>query len=277
MEGNEIGKGTKPLAGPSASLNTQQPSNENMEVHHHPHVEKKNFKEYFLEFLMIFLAVTMGFLAENLREHFGDKEKEKQYMESFAADLQGDTSACTRSINNIFLQVHKIDTLENLLSSPGLKTSDSDIAKCYNLSWFIQNEYSLTFNERTINQLISSGNMRLLRKNVSDSVMDYFTALKDIETQKQFYINYTSKCIDLVSNYFEFKYMQTRVEKDTTLSLVSSAMGKPALLVTDAVQLGKFNTTIEYTKRIAYSYMADIIQVKKKAVRMLKFLHNEYD
>lgn len=28
-----------------------------MEVHHHPHVEKKNFKEYFLEFLMISLAV----------------------------------------------------------------------------------------------------------------------------------------------------------------------------------------------------------------------------
>ena len=29
-----------------------------MEVHHHPKVEKKNFKEYFLEFIMIFLAVT---------------------------------------------------------------------------------------------------------------------------------------------------------------------------------------------------------------------------
>lgn len=39
-----------------------------MEVHHHPHVEKKNFKEYFLEFLMIFLAVTLGFFAESLRE-----------------------------------------------------------------------------------------------------------------------------------------------------------------------------------------------------------------
>ena len=32
-----------------------------MEVHYYPQVEKKNFKEYFLEFLMIFLAVTMGF------------------------------------------------------------------------------------------------------------------------------------------------------------------------------------------------------------------------
>jgi hypothetical protein len=35
-----------------------------MEVHH-PKVESKNFKEYFLEFLMIFLAVTMGFIAES--------------------------------------------------------------------------------------------------------------------------------------------------------------------------------------------------------------------
>jgi hypothetical protein len=28
----------------------------NMEAHHHPKVENKNFKEYFLEFIMIFLA-----------------------------------------------------------------------------------------------------------------------------------------------------------------------------------------------------------------------------
>jgi hypothetical protein len=34
-----------------------------MEVHHHPHVEKKGFKEYSLEFLMIFLSVTVGFIA----------------------------------------------------------------------------------------------------------------------------------------------------------------------------------------------------------------------
>ena len=43
-----------------------------MEVHHHPHVEKKNFKEYFLEFLMIFLAVTMAFIGENMREQLSD-------------------------------------------------------------------------------------------------------------------------------------------------------------------------------------------------------------
>src|SRR5437763_1768379 len=55
---------------------------ENMEVHHHPKVEKKNFKEYFLEGLMIFLAVTLGFFAECLREHIIDKSKEQEYISS---------------------------------------------------------------------------------------------------------------------------------------------------------------------------------------------------
>ena len=65
-----------------------------MEVHHHPHVEKKNFKEYFLEFLMIFLAVTMGFFAENLREHFKNSDEINNDIESMVADLQSDV-ACS--------------------------------------------------------------------------------------------------------------------------------------------------------------------------------------
>jgi hypothetical protein len=36
-----------------------------MEVHHHPdlHHRRKKFKEYFLEFLMIFPVVPLGFIA----------------------------------------------------------------------------------------------------------------------------------------------------------------------------------------------------------------------
>jgi hypothetical protein len=43
---------------------TQNQEIENMEVHHHPdlHHKPKKWKEYFLEFLMIFLAVTRVFL-----------------------------------------------------------------------------------------------------------------------------------------------------------------------------------------------------------------------
>ena len=47
---------------------------EQMEVHHHPQLDHKHkpWKEYLLEGLMIFIAVMMGFIAENIRE--GDHE-----------------------------------------------------------------------------------------------------------------------------------------------------------------------------------------------------------
>lgn len=63
-----------------------------MEVHHHPHVGKKIFKEYLLEGLMIFVAVTMGFIAENIRENISHREKEKKQIESFINTLDSDSA-----------------------------------------------------------------------------------------------------------------------------------------------------------------------------------------
>jgi hypothetical protein len=78
-----------------------QSSPETMEVHHHSdlHHNAKTWKSYFLEFLMIFLAVTLGFFAENIREKIVNNEKELHYMESIVADLKQDTL----ELNSIFL------------------------------------------------------------------------------------------------------------------------------------------------------------------------------
>ena len=62
-----------------------------MEVHHHPEVEKKGFKEYILEGLMIFLAVTMGFFAESIRENITNNEHVKQLSLQLVQDLKTDT------------------------------------------------------------------------------------------------------------------------------------------------------------------------------------------
>ena len=59
---------------------------DNMEVHHHPHVEKKNFKEYLLEGLMIFVAVTLGFFAETIRESISEHERAGIYAASMLQD-----------------------------------------------------------------------------------------------------------------------------------------------------------------------------------------------
>ncbi|MEY3920804.1 MAG: hypothetical protein RL634_565, partial [Bacteroidota bacterium] len=46
---------------------------------------KKNWSEYIIEFVMLFTAVTLGFFAENIREHLAEKallEKKLKIIES---------------------------------------------------------------------------------------------------------------------------------------------------------------------------------------------------
>jgi len=60
-----------------------------MEVHHHSH-KPKNWKEYVTEFVMLFAAVTLGFFAENVREHQIIEHKTHKNLESVVLDLKKD-------------------------------------------------------------------------------------------------------------------------------------------------------------------------------------------
>jgi hypothetical protein len=60
-----------------------------MEVHH-PHHPPKSLKDYASEFIMLFLAVTLGFFVENYREHFIERQREKEHLSLIVKDLQMD-------------------------------------------------------------------------------------------------------------------------------------------------------------------------------------------
>src|SRR3954451_24395061 len=81
---------------PTTDTETISPNQEtkNMEVHKHPHhvSHKKKWGEYLLEFFMLFLAVFLGFIAENYREHIVEHQQEKQYMITLIEDLNIDTT-----------------------------------------------------------------------------------------------------------------------------------------------------------------------------------------
>ena len=119
-----------------------------MEVHHHPKVEKKNFKEYFLEFLMIFLAVTLGFFAENLREHIKDKDEITQDIKSVLSDLESDVLHFNIALDANTYSYSLSDSLVNLL-----RTDISNTSQIYqyaravtgNINYFYSN--SKTFDE----------------------------------------------------------------------------------------------------------------------------------
>ena len=98
-----------------------------MEVHHHPHVEKKNFKEYLLEGLMIFLAVSMGFIAESIRENITKHEREHHLMEMLVEDLKAVFSHQAGSLPGYCRQNFKGTVLDRMVAD----NSSSDCVADY--------------------------------------------------------------------------------------------------------------------------------------------------
>jgi hypothetical protein len=99
-----------------------------MEVHHSQHpTHKKKWTEYLLEFFMLFLAVFLGFVAENIREHIVEKERGRQYMHSLIEDLKVDTSSLSANISARQHRSMIADSLILLLSSASAKENGNSI------------------------------------------------------------------------------------------------------------------------------------------------------
>ena len=142
-----------------------------MEVHHHPHVEKKSFKEYLLEGLMIFLAVSMGFIAENIREHIGDRSKEREYILSIKKDLETDTTNLNLWLPAMQGSIRDMDTLVSLLSNPIKINRGNDL---YYLARLSTRTKLFEENDNTLVDLKSSGNFRLIRnKEVINKLINF--------------------------------------------------------------------------------------------------------
>src|ERR1700739_4501256 len=84
-----------------------------MEVHHHPEVEKKGFKEYLLEGLMIFLAVLMGFIAENIREGITEHKRAAEFAKSYYGDIKKDTLLLHQAL---WFSAHKIAAIDSMIT-----------------------------------------------------------------------------------------------------------------------------------------------------------------
>ncbi|HEV8504045.1 MAG TPA: hypothetical protein VGQ53_01555 [Chitinophagaceae bacterium] len=147
-----------------------------MEVHAHSHTERKKFTHYLWEFLMLFLAVFCGFLAENFREHEVEKERATQYMLSLYEDLKTDTTR----LNEMFLyDDDKIAALNGMETCYDSITMNQLSTECMTkLILHSRANRSFAITDRTITQLVNAGGFRILNKDDADRVLNYVNAFK---------------------------------------------------------------------------------------------------
>jgi hypothetical protein len=136
-----------------------------------PNQNARNWKSYFKEFFMLFLAVFCGFLAENYREGRVEKQQERQFIQSYIEDLKSDTATIRRALTFGELKQLKMDSLMLLLKNQTIEGHENEL---YFFGRIVLRGFSFQNNDRTFSQLKNSGLLRLIRnEQVTDSIMAY--------------------------------------------------------------------------------------------------------
>ncbi len=150
-----------------------------MEVHAHTHTARKKWTHYFWEFLMLFLAVFCGFLAEYQLEHKIEKDREKQFITSLTADLQDDIKNLDAVIAFEQLGIAKLDTLMYLLNNADVAKQKGD--QLYYTARIGPRSNPFANNSRTFDQLKYSGGFRLIRNaGSSNKIMECYNLFSPI-------------------------------------------------------------------------------------------------
>ncbi|MEJ7671447.1 MAG: hypothetical protein WKF59_01685 [Chitinophagaceae bacterium] len=207
------------------------PEIENMEVHKHPHhvTHKKKWTEYLLEFFMLFLAVFLGFVAENKREHIVENHRAHDYAKSFLNDLQADTIELRGAISAGRFMGSAMDSITEISLRFNGKTVPGTF---YYYSRFMSNLWTLDWSKSTINQLIQSGNLRYFKnKAIVNKINSYYAWQDLIFGDNQVEHETRMKLVDLRNKILQSKYYSVFA----SLDLVSSENGHIASLRIDSL------------------------------------------
>src|SRR5262249_15546291 len=198
------------------------------------HAGKKKWKHYFWAFLMLFLAVFAGFLAENAREHYVESKREEVFVHSAAEDLQQDINQLDSIIDKRREAGKWMDSLQYLLNHDP-QQHGSDI---YYYTRWAPRTYRFYSIDRTLSQLKFGGNFRLIHKRaVSDALANYDNITRSLTV----YIEQREESLVLIMYESINKLFDNEVFEAMSVGLnYNRPAGNPQLLSYDKNLISEF-------------------------------------
>jgi hypothetical protein len=240
-----------------------------MEVHHHSgeHHGPKKFKDYFLEFLMIFLAVTLGFLAENVREYLTDKNHVTELAGQLKEDLINDTIKVQTHIDFIENQIRRTDSLHDLLQQPfaliDFKQLQNMIIDCDRIDFFYPSTGAMSTIKRELHL------KKFVRTKISMHIDNYEKDVAILEKYELRDIEYLGKYLEaFVSGHF------TPENASFAIKRLPVANGKMRnLTAADLVQL---NVDVHLIKSYNLRLLAQYLKIKSDATAFILHINKTY-
>ncbi len=260
-----------------------KPATDNMEVHHHAHDpaaphHKKNWKSYFWEFLMLFLAVSLGAYVENLRESNLHKKEVKTHINSLVSDLQTDILLFESGNDRNNYGAQMADSLIELLHSDITNTPDIYVAArtvTANLG------YTYT-NSKSFDQMKSSGLLRYIKpNNLLDSIGSYYVSFQWLTNQTELLRlkmdEIHKKNALLFDSYIFQQMMNNGIENGRNRrTIINKPSVKPVLLSTNVNDINTVSLNYHYYSSTIKFFINRSIEQRDRAVRLVELIKKDY-
>ncbi len=198
------------LPDPDTTSIEQIQEKENMEVHHHTHTThgKKSWKNYFWEFLMLFLAVFCGFLAEYQLEHKIERDRANELAKSFYQELKNDSITVQSKVQNRLKSEAGLQYVINYFRDSSLTNN----SKAFTLSFIngITFRSPYLFEPRTIilDQLRNSGSLRYFKNDEFQNLTgDLTVAIKNVYDRQDLESEIRLRYINpIIIGHYDYKF-----------------------------------------------------------------------
>jgi hypothetical protein len=242
-----------------------------MEVHH-PHVEKKSLKDYLLEGLMIFVAVTMGFFAENLRERIYNHEREKDYIRSLLNNLREDRTNLNHTIRVNEKKVGGLDSLLSLDVTNIMKPAMKRLLYNY-CHKYVSYYYGFSANDATMMQLKNAGGFEYIKDHaIADSIANYDIVIRNVYAAETPYGRAIERAIDAMSEVLILK-----TSMDIAYFKNGSYTGKRLPMINrDPGKIQIFLNRIYIEREWSQNYVDNLNQTLQGTNRLINLLKNKY-
>ena len=219
---------------------------------------------------MLFLAVFCGFLAEYKLEHTIEHQREEQYMRSMIEDLKADILMLEKNVALRKSRLTMIDSLVELLNSPHRDKYGNDI---YFFARSSSPPVNIFPNDGTIQQLKSSGNLRLIRNNhITSNIMAYDQKMRNVLFEMGDEVEVRAEYRQLARKLFNTNAFFEMIATDT----IDRPVNNPQLYSNDAGLINEFIGQVQYVKRIHQTQLIRSEELLVQAKQLIADLDKEY-
>ena len=244
-----------------------------MDVHHHTQTSRSRWTHYLWEFLMLFLAVFFGFLAENQREHYVEHKREKEFARSLSDDLNSNVSLLNSAIEEISFVIPKIDTFILLVHK-------NSIGEIPSGTWYYYGRFGtrnpvFSLKEATLKQLLSSGGLRYFKKrHVVHAIAEYEQFLGGMKNLGSLDLLLDTEIVKARNKLFDTFFLNEIMSLSVPHELVDSFKRKSLPLLTmdksDFIQYANLCQMRCYDQKLIKSKMEEAMAITNNLLSLLK-------